>query len=172
MIRAYKGIAPQIAPTAFIETSAQIIGDVHIGEDSSVWFNCALRGDVHFIRVGRAVNIQDGTVVHVSNGRFPTLIGDRVTIGHGVMLHGCNIGDRSLIGIGSIILDNVTVGEESFIAAGSLVTPGVVIPPRSMVMGSPAKVRREVTDEEIALIDRHWENYIEYKNNYLAEISE
>ncbi len=172
MIRSYKGIAPQIAPTAFIETSAQIIGDVQIGEDSSVWFNCVLRGDVHSIRVGRATNIQDGTVVHVTNGRFPTQIGDRVTIGHGAMVHGCSIGDRSLIGIGSIILDNVTIGEGSFIAAGSLVTPGVVIPPRSMVMGSPAKVRREVTDEELALIDRHWENYIEYKNNYLAEISE
>jgi carbonic anhydrase/acetyltransferase-like protein (isoleucine patch superfamily) len=172
MIRSYKGIAPQIASTAFIEASAQVIGDVHIGEHSSVWFNCVLRGDVHFIRVGHSTNIQDGTVIHVTNGRFATEIGNRVTIGHGVMLHGCAIKDRALVGIGSIILDNVTIGEESFIAAGSLLTPGTVIPPRSMVMGSPAKVRREVTGDEIALIDRHWQNYIEYKNNYVAEINE
>ena len=170
MIRTYKGIAPQIASTAFIETSAQIIGDVQIGEHSSVWFNCVIRGDVHYIRVGHSTNIQDGTIIHVTNGRFPTVIGNHVTIGHGVMVHGCTIKDRSLVGIGSIILDNAVIGEESFIAAGSLVTPGTVIPPRSMVMGSPARVRREVTESEIELINRHWQNYIEYKNNYMAEL--
>ena len=170
MIRSYKGIRPTIAPTAYIEESAQIVGDVHIGEHSSVWFNCVLRGDVYHIRVGDETNIQDGTVVHVTNGRFATIIGNRVTVGHSVVLHGCTIKDRSLVGIGAIILDDVTVGEDSFIAAGSLVTPGTVIPPRSMVMGSPAKVRREVTESEIELINRHWQNYIEYKNNYLAEI--
>lgn len=169
MIRTYKGNWPQIAPTAFIETSAQVIGDVQIGEHSSVWFNCVIRGDVHYIRVGHSTNIQDGTVIHVTNGRFPTEIGNHVTIGHGAMIHGCTIKDRSLVGIGSIILDNAIIGEESFIAAGSLVTPGTVIPPRSMVMGSPAKVRREVTESEIELINRHWQNYIEYKNNYMAE---
>ena len=169
MIRTYKGTRPQIAPTAFIETSAQVIGDVQIGEHSSVWFNCVIRGDVHYVRVGHSTNIQDGTVIHVTNGRFPTVVGNHVTIGPGVMVHGCTINDRSLIGIGSIILDNAIIGEESFIAAGSLVTPGTVIPPRSMVMGSPAKVRREVTESEIELINRHWQNYIEYKNNYLAE---
>ncbi|HXG91716.1 MAG TPA: gamma carbonic anhydrase family protein [Blastocatellia bacterium] len=170
MIRPYKGISPQIAATAFIEESAQIIGDVHIGEHASVWFNCVLRGDVYYIRVGEETNIQDGTIIHVTSGRFPTVIGNRVTIGHGVILHGCTIGDRSLIGIGSIILDDVNIGEQSFIAAGSLVTPGTVIPPRSMVMGAPAKVRREVTDEEIARIDHHWKNYIEYKNTYIADL--
>ncbi len=172
MIRTYKGIRPQIASNAFIETSAQVIGDVRIGEHSSVWFNCVIRGDVHYIRVGHSTNIQDGTVIHVTNGRFPTEIGNHVTIGHGVMVHGCTIKDRSLIGIGSIILDNAIIGEESFIAAGSLVTPGTVIPPRSMVMGSPAKVRREVTESEIELINRHWQNYIEYKNNYMAELGQ
>jgi carbonic anhydrase/acetyltransferase-like protein (isoleucine patch superfamily) len=169
MIRSYKGISPQIAPTAFIEQSAQIIGDVHIGEHSSVWFNCVLRGDVYHIRVGEATNIQDATVVHVTSGRFATIIGNNVTIGHSAVLHGCTIKDRSLIGIGAIILDDVTIGEESFIAAGSLVTPGTVIPPRSMVMGSPARVRREVTEAEIARINMHWKNYIEYKNSYLAD---
>ncbi|MGA9769144.1 MAG: gamma carbonic anhydrase family protein [Blastocatellia bacterium] len=169
MIRSYKGTLPQIASTAFVEASAQVIGDVHIGEQSSVWFNCVIRGDVHYIRIGHSTNIQDGTVIHVTNGRFSTEIGNHVTIGHGVMVHGCTIKDRSLIGIGSIILDNAIIGEESFIAAGSLVTPGTVIPPRSMVMGSPAKVRREVTEAEIELINRHWQNYIEYKNNYMTE---
>jgi carbonic anhydrase/acetyltransferase-like protein (isoleucine patch superfamily) len=172
MIRSYKGVSPQIASTAFIEQSAHIIGDVHIGEHSSVWFNCIVRGDVYHIRVGECTNIQDGTIVHVTSGRFATIIGDHVTIGHGVVLHGCTIKDRSLIGIGAIILDDVTIGEESFIAAGSLVTPGMVIPPRSMVMGSPARVRREVTAEEIARIDMHWKNYIEYKNTYMAEAAQ
>ncbi|HEY7545235.1 MAG TPA: gamma carbonic anhydrase family protein [Blastocatellia bacterium] len=169
MIRAYKGARPQIAATAFIEASAHIIGDVHIGEHSSVWFNCVIRGDVNPIRIGHSTNIQDGTVIHVTHDRFPTVIGNYVTVGHSVVLHGCTIKDRSLVGIGAIVLDNVVIGEESFIAAGSLVTPGTIIPPRSLVMGSPAKVRREVTEEEIARIDEHWKNYIEYKNNYLAE---
>lgn len=169
MIRIYKGIKPKIAATAFIEASAQVIGDVEIGEQSSVWFNCVIRGDVYHVRIGHSTNIQDGTIIHVTNGRFPTIIGNYVTVGHGVMLHGCTIKDRSLIGIGSIVLDNVVIGEESFIAAGSLVTPGTVIPPRSMVMGSPARVRREVTEDEIARIDIHWRHYIDYKNNYLAD---
>src|SRR6185295_15166778 len=114
-------------------------------------------------------NIQDGTVIHVTQGRFATTVGNFVTVGHSVVLHGCTIADRCLIGIGAIVLDNVTIGKESFIAAGSLVTPGTVIPPRSMVMGSPAKVRREVTDEEVARIDQHWQHYVEYKNQYIAD---
>jgi len=169
MIRPYKGIEPKIAETAFIEESAQIIGDVHIGEHSSVWFGCVLRGDVYHIRIGNNTNIQDSTVVHVTSGRCPTIIGNRVTVGHRVVLHGCTVHDRSLIGIGSILLDDVVIGEESLIAAGSLVTPGTVIPPRSLVLGAPARVRRQVTDEEIARIDSHWKSYIEYKNNYMLE---
>ena len=168
MIRAYKGIAPQVAATAFIEASAQIIGDVHIGEHASVWFNCVLRGDVHFIRIGANTNIQDGTIIHVSSGRFPTFIGNAVTVGHGVVLHGCTVKDRVLVGIGAIVLDNVTIGEESLIAAGSLLTPGTVIPARSLVMGAPAKVRREVTDEEIARINENWQHYIELKHSYMS----
>ena len=127
MIRAYKGITPQIAPTAFIESSAQVIGDVHIGEESSVWFNCVLRGDVYYIRIGSHTNIQDGTVIHVTNGRYATVLGDYVTVGHSAVLHGCTIKDRVLVGIGAIVLDNVTVGEDSFIAAGALVTPGTTV---------------------------------------------
>lgn len=168
-ITPYKGISPQIAASAFVARGAHIIGDVHIGEHSSIWFNCVLRGDCYYIRIGEKTNIQDGTVIHVTQGRFPTTIGDCVTVGHSAVLHGCTVKDRSLIGIGAIVLDDVVVGEESFIAAGSLVTPGTVIPPRSMVMGSPAKVRRQVTDEEVARIDEHWQHYVEYKNQYLAE---
>src|SRR5205085_1619434 len=102
MIRSYKGITPLIAHTAFIEASAQVIGDVHVGEHSSVWFNCVLRGDVHYIRVGNYTNIQDGTIIHVTNGKFATLLGDRVTVGHAAVLHGCTIKDRVLVGIGAI----------------------------------------------------------------------
>jgi carbonic anhydrase/acetyltransferase-like protein (isoleucine patch superfamily) len=169
MIRPYNGILPQLAPSAFIESSAQLIGDVHVGEDSSVWFNCVIRADVNYIRIGNRTNVQDGSVIHVTSGRFPTVLGDRVTVGHGVILHGCAVGDRSLIGIGSILLDGVTVGEKSIVAAGSLVTPGTIIPARSMVMGSPARIRRQVTDEEIEWIDTHWKNYVEYKNSYLSQ---
>jgi gamma-carbonic anhydrase len=172
MIRSYQGMKPKIAATAFIEASAQIIGDVEIDQHSSVWFNCVIRGDVNKIRIGHSTNIQDGTVIHVTNGQYPTVIGNCVTVGHGAVLHGCTVKDRSLVGIGSIVLDDAIIGEMSFIAAGSLVTPGTVIPPRSLVMGSPARVRREVTEEEIARIDMHWKHYIEYKNNYLAEAVE
>ncbi len=168
MITSYKGISPRIAESAFIAESAHVIGDVHIGQHSSIWFNCVLRGDCFHIRVGEETNVQDNTVIHVTQGRFATIIGDRVTIGHSAVLHGCAVRDRCLIGIGAIVLDNVTIGEKSFIAAGSLITPGTVIPPRSMVMGAPAKVRREVTDEEIARIDEHWQHYVEYKNEYLS----
>jgi carbonic anhydrase/acetyltransferase-like protein (isoleucine patch superfamily) len=169
MILSYKGTSPQIAESAFVAAGAQIIGDVHIGAESSVWFNCVLRGDCYYIRIGESSNIQDNTVIHVTQARFPTLIGSYVTVGHSAVLHGCTVKDRCLIGIGAIVLDNVTVGEESFIAAGSLVTPGTVIPPRSMVMGAPAKVRRAVTDEEVARIDEHWQHYVQYKNQYLVQ---
>lgn len=169
MIRSFKGVMPRIAATAFVEASAQLIGDIELGEQSSVWFNCVLRGDVHSIRIGNSTNVQDGTIIHVTSDQFPTVIGNWVTIGHGVILHGCLIKDRSLIGIGAIVLDDVVVGEESLVAAGSLVTPGTVIPPRSLVMGSPARVRRQVTDEEIERIDMHWKHYVDFKNNYLAE---
>jgi len=169
MIYSFKGILPQIAASAFIENSAHIIGDVQIGEQSSVWFNCVLRGDVFPIRIGHHTNVQDGTIIHVTSDQFATVVGNHVTIGHGVILHGCQIHDHSLIGIGSIILDEALVGEGSLIAAGSLVTPGMVIPPRSLVMGSPAKVRRELTDEEVAQQDFNWQHYVELKEFYLSE---
>jgi carbonic anhydrase/acetyltransferase-like protein (isoleucine patch superfamily) len=170
MIQGYAGVEPRIAATAFIAEGAHVIGDVHIGEHSSVWFNCVIRGDCYFIRVGDYSNIQDGTIIHVTTGEHATIIGNRVTVGHAVVLHGCTVKDRALIGIGSIVLDGAVIGEESLVAAGSLVTPGTVIPPRSLVMGAPAKVRRELSADEIARTDENWKHYVEYKDKYLDDL--
>jgi carbonic anhydrase/acetyltransferase-like protein (isoleucine patch superfamily) len=169
MIRPFRGLHPQIAPTAFIEESAQIIGDVRIGEESSVWFNAVVRGDVFHIRIGDRTNIQDGTVIHVSNGTHATILEDEVTVGHNVTLHGCYIERGSLVGIGAIVMDGVRVGSQSLVAAGSLLSPGTQIPPRSLVMGAPARVKRPLTDEEVAGLAVFWQNYIEYTRAYLHE---
>jgi carbonic anhydrase/acetyltransferase-like protein (isoleucine patch superfamily) len=169
MIRPFQGKHPQIHPTAFIEESAQIIGDVEIGEHSSVWFNAVVRGDVFHIRIGARTNIQDGTVIHVSNGTHATILEDEVTVGHNVTLHGCHIERGSLVGIGSIVMDGVRVGERSLVAAGSLLSPGTIIPPRSLVLGAPARVKRPLTDEEVASLDVFWQNYIEYTRQYKDE---
>ena len=166
MIRPFRGVHPQIHPTAFIEESAQIIGDVRVGEQSSVWFNAVLRGDVHFIRIGDRCNVQDGTVIHVSHGTDVTILEDEVTIGHNVTLHGCHIERGCLIGIGAIVMDGVRVGAKSLVAAGSLLTPGTIVPPRSLVMGSPAKVKRPLNDQEVADLDLYWQNYVEYTKMY------
>ena len=160
---------PQIHPTAFIEESAQIIGDVQIGEQSSVWFNTVVRGDVFHIRIGSRTNIQDGTVVHVTSGTHATILEDEVTVGHNVTLHGCYIERGCLIGMGSIVLDGVRIGAQSLVAAGSLVSPGTQIPPRSLVLGAPAKVKRTLTDEEVASLNLYWQHYIEYTQMYRSE---
>ena len=172
MIRPYRGTHPRIHPTAFIEESAQIIGDVHIGEQSSVWFNAVIRGDVFHIRIGERTNIQDGTVVHVTNGTHATILEDEVSIGHNVTLHGCHVERGCLVGIGSIVMDAVRVGAQSLVAAGSLLTPGTQIPPRSLVMGQPARVKRPLTDEEVAGLAVFWKNYIEYTRIYKEESSQ
>lgn len=169
MIRPFRGTHPQIHPTAYIEESAQIIGDVHIGEHSSVWFNAVVRGDVHFIRIGNRTNIQDGTVIHVSGGTHETILEDEVTVGHNVTLHGCYIERGSLIGIGSIVMDGVRVGAQSLVAAGSLLSPGTQIPPRSLVMGAPARVKRPLTDEEVTGLEVFWRNYVGYIEMYKEE---
>ena len=171
MIRPFRGTHPQIHPTAFIEESAQIIGDVQIGAESSVWFNAVVRGDVFYIRIGARTNIQDGTVIHVTNGTHATILEDEVTVGHNVTLHGCHIERGCLIGMGSIVMDDVRVGAQSLVAAGALVPPGTKIPPRSLVIGSPAKVKRPLTDEEVKGLDVYWQNYIEYTKQYKEENS-
>jgi gamma-carbonic anhydrase len=161
MIKSFRNIAPKIHETAFIAENAVIIGDVEIGERASVWYNCVLRGDVNYIRIGAGTNIQDGTIIHVSRGEdFPTVIEPQVTVGHSATVHGCHVETGSLIGIGAIILDGARIGKNSLVAAGSLVTPNTRIPERSFVLGSPARVRRELTDEEIANLQKFWQNYI------------
>src|SRR5512145_1391883 len=152
MLRPYRGRLPVVHPTAYVDVSAQVIGDVEIGADSSVWMNAVVRGDVNTIRIGQRSNVQDGTVVHVMHHTHPTRIGDDVTIGHGAIVHGCTIGDRVLVGMGAILLNGVSVGDDSIVAAGSLVTEGTAIPPRSLAIGRPAKVRRALSDEEVASI--------------------
>ena len=169
MIRPFHGVQPQIHPTAFIEESAHIIGDVHIGEESSVWFNTVVRGDVHYIRIGNRTNVQDNSVIHVRNGTCPTILEDEVTVGHSVTLHGCYIERGALIGIGSIVLDDARVGAQSLVAAGSLISPGSIIPPRSLVMGIPARVKRPLSDEEVAGLDAFWKNYVECVAKYKSE---
>lgn len=166
MIHTYRSLTPRVHATAFVADSAHVIGDVELEEDTSVWFCSVLRADVNVIRIGRGTNIQDGTVMHANRGGQPTILGDFVTVGHAARLHGCRIADHCLIGIGAIVLDGAEVGEESLVAAGSLVAPGTKIPPRSFVMGTPAKVRRAVDEADLDLIRRSARNYIELKNAY------
>jgi carbonic anhydrase/acetyltransferase-like protein (isoleucine patch superfamily) len=170
MIRSFNNIEPTIHPTAFIESSAHVIGDVHIGEESSVWFNTVVRGDVHFIRIGNRTNVQDNSVIHVRNGTCPTILEDEVTVGHSVTLHGCHVERGALIGIGSILLDDVRIGDHSLVAAGALVSPGTIVPPRSLVLGMPARVKRSLSDQEVAGLDFFWKNYVELSKAYLREV--
>ena len=147
MLRPHRGRFPRVHPSVFIDDSAQVIGDVEIGEDSSIWMMVVVRGDVHHIRIGRRSNVQDGTVVHVMKDTHPTLIGDNVTIGHAAVVHGCTIEDQCLIGMGAILLNGCQVGTGSIVAAGSLLPEGMIVPPRSLVMGTPAQVRRPLGEE-------------------------
>ncbi|MFL6466972.1 MAG: gamma carbonic anhydrase family protein [Pyrinomonadaceae bacterium] len=166
MIREFNGKIPRIHSSVYVADCATIIGDVEIGEDASVWFGSVIRGDVNYIRIGARTNIQDMTMIHVSSKTHSTILEEEVTVGHRVTLHGCYVERRCLVGIGAILLDGVRIGAESLIAAGSLLTPGTQIPPRSLVMGAPAKVKRELTDEERAYLDRSWQNYTELKEKY------
>jgi carbonic anhydrase/acetyltransferase-like protein (isoleucine patch superfamily) len=167
MIRPYRGQMPRVHPTAFVDQSAQVIGDVEIGEESSVWMCAVIRGDVHRIRIGRRSNVQDGTIIHVMNDTHPTTIGDDVTIGHAAVVHGCTVEDRCLVGMGAILLNGVTVGTGSIVAAGTLLPEGTQVPPRSLVMGSPGKVRRTLGDSDLAEIQVYADRYVAYRLDYL-----
>ena len=153
-------------PTAFIDDSAQVIGDVEIGDESSVWMCVVIRGDVNRVRIGSRSNVQDGTIVHVMKDTHATLIGNDVTIGHAAVVHGCTIEDRCLIGMGAILLNGVMVGSGSIVAAGTLLPEGTQVPPRSLVMGSPGKVRRTLSDAEVASILDYSSNYVRYRKDY------
>src|SRR6267143_5845344 len=169
MIKSFRGVHPQIHPTAFVAEGTHVIGDVQIGEQSSIWFNTVVRGDMFYIRIGERTNVQDNCVIHTRTGAHPTIVEDEVTVGHSVTLHGCYVEHGALIGIGSIVLDDVRIGAQSLVAAGSLVSPGTIIPPRSLVMGMPARVKRPLTDEEVASLAKYWQNYVEYSAYYLNE---
>jgi carbonic anhydrase/acetyltransferase-like protein (isoleucine patch superfamily) len=156
-----------VDPSAFIDQSAQVIGDVEVGEESGVWMCAVLRGDVHSIRVGRRTNIQDGTIVHAMTGTHATRIGDSVTIGHGAIVHGCTIEDQCLIGMGAILLNGAHVGGGSIVAAGTLLLEGMKVPPKSLVMGNPGKVKRLLTQAEVADILAYADHYVQYRLDYL-----
>jgi carbonic anhydrase/acetyltransferase-like protein (isoleucine patch superfamily) len=160
MIRTYRGVLPRIADSAYIDPSAQVIGDVVIGERSSVWPNVAIRGDVNHIRIGNETSIQDNCVLHVDHQVFPCIVGNRVTVGHSAVLHGCVVEDGALIGIGAIVLNGAKIGTGSIVAAGALVPEGMEVPANMLVMGTPAKVKRAVTEEEQRRFQQNCDNYV------------
>jgi len=168
MIRTFQGVTPTIPDSCFVEDTGIVIGDVVMGEDCSVWFHAVIRGDVNYIRIGRRTNVQDLCMLHVTHDTHPLIIGEEVTIGHSVVLHGCTVKDRVLVGMGSIIMDGAVIGENSVVGAGSLVTEGTIVPPRSVVHGSPAKVKRPVSDQELAWIKQSASNYIRYASQYVS----
>jgi carbonic anhydrase/acetyltransferase-like protein (isoleucine patch superfamily) len=169
MIRSYQGHTPVIPESCYVDVSAQVIGDVVLGEHASVWMNAVARGDVHSIRVGAHSNVQDCTVLHGMRHLYLVIVGEYVTIGHNATVHGCVIEDACLIGIGAAILNNAKIGEGSIVAAGAVVPEGMVVPPRSLVAGVPAKVRRDLTTDDRELILKYARNYLDYTKIYLEE---
>jgi carbonic anhydrase/acetyltransferase-like protein (isoleucine patch superfamily) len=169
MIRPYGGKAPDLAQAAFVAPGAAVIGDVVLGEDASIWYQCAVRGDLNWIRIGRRTNIQDGSVIHVDAGRWPTRVGDEVTVGHRAILHGCTVEDLCLIGMGAVLLNDVVVGSGSLIAAGSVVLEGRQIPPNSLVAGVPAKVLRTLESEEVERFRESASRYVELAREHRAQ---
>ncbi len=167
MIRPYRAIVPRIHPTAFVDETAQVIGDVEIDEESSIWMNVVVRGDVNWIRIGRRTNIQDGSVVHVMRDTHPTTIGDDVTVGHGAILHGCRVGARCLVGMGAILLNGVEVGSDCIVAAGTLLAENTRIPAGSLVMGSPGRMKRELRPDEVQSIKDYAARYVGYRLDYM-----
>lgn len=167
MIYSFKDFIPNIHKSVYIAPSADVIGDITIGKEASLWFNVTARADVHFINIGQRTNIQDNCILHVTNSIFPLKIGNQVTIGHGVALHGCTIGDNSLIGIRATILDGAEIGEFSIVAAGSLIREGKRFPPGVLIAGSPAEIKRDLTEEEKRKNIKYADNYVQYSKSYL-----
>lgn len=168
-LRPHKGRFPKVDPTAFVDESAQVIGDVTVGPESSIWMNVVVRGDVHAIRIGARTNVQDGSVLHVTRRTHPLVIGDDVTIGHAAVIHGCTLENHAFIGMRATVMDGAVIGEFAFVAAGALVTQGRKIPPRTLVMGAPAKPVRELTDEEVERIRRSAQNYVNDRLAFMEE---
>jgi len=172
VIHSFEDHSPRLGSNVFVAPGAQIIGDVVAGDDSSFWYNVVVRGDVCPIRIGQRVNIQDLTMIHVTSGEFPCTVEDDVTVGHKAILHGCTVRKGSLIGMGAILLDGAEVGEECLIGAGALIPPGKVIPPRSLVIGEPGKVRRSLTEEEVANLYKSARHYVETARRHRASLGE
>jgi gamma-carbonic anhydrase len=169
LLREFNGKQPRLGQNVFVADGVSIIGDVEIGNDVSVWFGTVLRGDIHFIRIGSRTNIQDNCVLHVTMGKFPTIVAEEVTIGHAAIVHGCTVKRGALIGMGSRVLDGAVVGEQALVAAGAVVSEGMVVPPRTLVAGVPAKVKRPLTDAELERLDMSWKHYVELKDRYLVK---
>jgi carbonic anhydrase/acetyltransferase-like protein (isoleucine patch superfamily) len=169
LLKAYRGQVPRIDPTAWLADDATVVGDVVLGPGASLWFGVVVRGDVNSVRVGARSNVQDLSVIHVTGGTHPTVIGEDVTVGHRVVLHGCTVHDRCLIGIGSVVLDGAEIGPEAMVGAGALVPPGMKVPPRTLVVGTPAKVKRALTDAEVAHLRESAAHYVEYAERYRRE---
>ena len=170
MIRSYQGLSPRVPATCYVDESAQLIGDVVLGEHASVWMNAVVRGDVFAIRIGAHSNVQDCSVLHGMKNKYGVTLGEYVTVGHSVTLHGCTVGDRCLIGMGSVVLNNATIGEGSIIAAGTVIPEGTVVEPHSLWMGMPGKFRKKIDDAASQeMILRYARNYLEYKDQYLKE---
>lgn len=169
MIRSYQGKLPQVPTSCYVDISAQVLGDVVLGEHASVWMNAVLRGDVNAIRIGARSNVQDCAVLHGMRHLYPVIVGEMVTIGHNATVHGCVLEDEVLVGIGATILNNARVGAGSIIAAGAVIPEQMIIPPRSLVAGVPGKIRRELGDADRALILKYAQNYLDYTAIYLEE---
>ena len=166
MILQFLDKRPTISKSVFIADGAQVIGDVVIGDYSSIWFNTVIRGDVNFIRIGGRTNVQDNTVIHVTDKKFPTYVASSVTIGHAAIVHGCKIEDYCLIGMGAILLDNCQIGDHSLVAAGSLVREGFVVPPKTLVAGMPARIIRELNADEVERLEESAQHYVDLVSKY------
>jgi carbonic anhydrase/acetyltransferase-like protein (isoleucine patch superfamily) len=171
ILRGYEGKNPRFGDRVFVAENAAIIGDVELGNDCSVWYSATVRGDIHFIRIGSRTNIQDNCAIHVTNDKWPVVIAEEVTIGHGAIVHGCTIHRGALIGMGSRVLDGAVIGEAALVGAGALVPEGMRVPPRTLVVGVPARVVRPLTDDELRRLDESWKNYVGYKEKYLEASS-
>jgi len=169
MIRPFQGMVPEIGARVFVADSALVMGDVQLGDDASVWFNCVIRGDVNFIRIGARANVQDACCIHVTNERFPTTLEEEVSVAHNVMLHGCTIKRGAMIGMSTTIMDGAVIGEGCLVAAGSLVKEGFIAPPNTLVSGWPATVKGELKDAQKALVAKIWTNYVRYKEAYFQD---
>jgi carbonic anhydrase/acetyltransferase-like protein (isoleucine patch superfamily) len=169
IVRAYEGKKPRFGQRVFVAENATLIGEVEIGDDASIWYGVVLRGDINHIRIGARSNIQDNSVLHVEYETGPAIVGDEVTVGHSATVHGCTIGRGSLIGIGATVLSHAKVGEYALIGAGALVPEGMEVPPRTLVLGVPGRVKRDLTKEELDRLEQSWKHYVDYKDRYLKE---